>query len=113
MDLTGQVLDESSLEHANETSEERETLNEVTEKTELPTGMTTASEINVSALGVASVLFPANPPLPLNARVIRGRDFHDNSQKPRGLAGAAGIFQSVWDVPDDDADTDHVDRSWT
>jgi hypothetical protein len=112
MDLTGQVLDESSLEHANETSEERETAGEITDEP-VTTGMTTASELNVGALGIASVLFPATPPSPLNARLIRGLSFHDDSKKPRGLAGAAGIFQSIWDLPDDAADAHPSDTGWT
>jgi hypothetical protein len=113
MDLNGQVLDESSLEQENETTEEKETASEIAEKSDLTTGMIAASELNVSALGVASVLFPATPPLPLNPRLIRGRDFHDGGKKPRGLAGAAGVFQSVWDEPEDAAEHDRVDRGWT
>jgi hypothetical protein len=111
MDLNGQILDDSSLEQAIDTVENTDTGGDLTATPNLTTGMTSASELNVNALGVASVLFPATPPLPLNARVIRGRDFHDDSKKPRGLAGAAGIFQSVWDEPEDAADHP-VDTGW-
>jgi hypothetical protein len=52
------------------------------------------------SLGIADVLFPATPPVPLNARLVRGFSFHDEP-KPRGLglARSAGMFPSSWDYP--------------
>ncbi len=111
MDSNGQVLDDAEwLEQATETTEVG---NQITEKKDLAPGTTAVIELNVSALGIASVLFPATPPSPVNARLVRGLSFHDDSKKPRGLAGAAGIFQSIWDEPDDAADVNAIDRGWT
>jgi hypothetical protein len=52
-----------------------------------------SGEMAAGGLGIADVLFPARPPVPANARLIRGFSFHDEA-KPRGLAGAAGYFAS-------------------
>ena len=54
---------------------------------------TERGEMAAGGLGIADVLFPAKPPAPVNARLIRGFSFHDEA-KPRGLAGAAGYFAS-------------------
>jgi hypothetical protein len=114
MDMNGQVLDDADwLEQATETIEEREAGTQITEKKDLTPGATAGLELNVSALGIASVLFPAKPPTAVNARLVRGLSFHDDSKKPRGLAGAAGIFQSIWDEPDDASNVDAIDRGWT
>jgi hypothetical protein len=56
-------------------------------------------EMAAGGLGIADVLFPATPPAPVNARLIRGFSFHDEA-KPRGLAGAAGFFASKRISPD-------------
>jgi hypothetical protein len=60
-----------------------------------------AGEMTAGGLGIADVLFPATPPAPVNARLIRGFSFHDEA-KPRGLAGAAGFFASKRINPDFD-----------
>jgi hypothetical protein len=60
-------------------------------------------EMAAGGLGIADVLFPARPPVPVNARVIRGFSFHDEA-KPRGLAGAAGYFASKQIEFDSDSD---------
>ena len=42
--------------------------------------------------GIAEVLFPANPPAPVNARLIKRFGLEDE-RKPRGLASAAGWYR--------------------
>ena len=51
-------------------------------------------------LGIAAVLFPSTPPTPRHARLIKGLSFQDDSKKPRGLAGAAGLLSAIWQEPD-------------
>ena len=42
--------------------------------------------------GIAEVLFPATPPAPVNARLIKRFGLEDE-RKPRGLASAAGWYR--------------------
>jgi hypothetical protein len=46
----------------------------------------------VMGCGIADVLFPANPPAPVNARLIKRFGLEDE-RKPRGLASAAGWYR--------------------
>ncbi|MGZ5119965.1 MAG: hypothetical protein ACXWCY_05880 [Burkholderiales bacterium] len=115
MDLNGQVLDETnSLTGANETSEPEVTA-EVTENQNPTSYNRDEPGLIVSALGIAAVLFPATPPSAVNARFVRGLNFHDDTKKPRGLAGAAGLFDSLWDEPDSHAVSaiDPFSRNWS
>ena len=115
MNLNGQMLDETnSLTEASEITGEPEVSAEVTEK-QNPSYNSDAPGFSVSALGIAAVLFPATPPSAANARFVRGLNFHDDTKKPRGLAGAAGLFDSLWDGPDSHAVSaiDPFSRNWS
>jgi hypothetical protein len=115
MDLNGHVLDETnSLAEASELSEPEVTA-EVTEKQNPTSYNSDEPAFTVSALGIAAVLFPATPPSAVNARFVRGLNFHDDTKKPRGLAGAAGLFDSLWDEPDSHAVSavDPFSRNWS
>ena len=83
-------INESEQEQHVEQAEEAEELREM--RLEAPVA---------GSLGIADVLFPATPPVPVNARLVRGFSFHDEP-KPRGLglARSAGMFPSSWDYPD-------------
>ena len=50
-----------------------------------------AANAAVMGRGIAEVLFPANPPAPVNARLIKRFGLEDE-RKPRGLASAAGWY---------------------
>ena len=53
-------------------------------------------------LGIAAVLFPATPPVPKNARFVRGTSFHDYEVKrTSGLASAAGFLPAWTELHDD------------
>ncbi|MGZ5094107.1 MAG: hypothetical protein ACXWCY_10710 [Burkholderiales bacterium] len=54
------------------------------------------SALAAGEFGIADVLFPATPPAPLNARLVRGWSFHDEA-KPRGLARSAGLLPPTWE----------------
>ena len=59
-------------------------------------------EIPAENLGIAAVLFPATPPVPKNARFIRGSSFHDYEVKrTSGLASAAGFLPAWTELHDD------------
>ena len=113
MDLNGQAVAETEVE-ASELEYEGETAGEVVNDVQ-PVQALEASDFQVSALGIAAVLFPANPPPAPNARLIRGLSFHDDSKKPRGLAGAAGLFEPTWDETENHAVSavDPFSRNWS
>ena len=89
-------------EHESESDiEEHELRSELTEEHELETESPDQNELQAElrkaqglvsgGLGIADVLFPASPPAPVNARVIKLFSAEDE-KKPRGLASAAGLF---------------------
>ena len=118
MDTNEQALEErQSLDQIDELSDEPEISShdsEAVTETEAPPAASAVApppDVDVRSLGIASVLYPANPPQPVNARLVRGVSFHDHVKKPRGLAGAAGLFDMVWTEPEDRQSG--PDRRWS
>ncbi|MDB5924193.1 MAG: hypothetical protein JWN13_3129 [Betaproteobacteria bacterium] len=116
MDLNAQMLDETnSLAPADETNGQPEIRTEIAAKQNPTIYSSDEPDFIAGALGIAAVLFPASPPSAVNARFVRGLHFHDDTKKPRGLAGAAGLFESFWDEPDSHAVSaiDPFSRNWS
>jgi hypothetical protein len=100
--LAEQNEDEAVEEHETEgeRAEEHELQSHITEEHELEADSFEQNEVKTErhlnrlvagSFGIADVLFPASPPSPVNARVIKLFSA-DDERKPRGLASAAGLF---------------------
>ena len=116
MDLNGQVVAETEgLAEASELTYEAEVAGEAIEQQDQQVDAVERPYFDASGLGIAAVLFPANPPQAANARLIRGLSFHDDSKKPRGLAGAAGLFERTWEETENHAVSavDPFSRNWS
>jgi hypothetical protein len=92
-ELESELVEEHESE--DDDAEEHELRSEITEEHEVETGIAEEHELEAGliagAFGIADVLFPASPPAPVNARVIKLFSAEDE-KKPRGLASAAGLF---------------------
>jgi hypothetical protein len=83
--------DAEEHELRSEITEEHEVETEIAEEHELEAELCAQQGLVAGAFGIADVLFPASPPAPVNARVIKLFSAEDE-KKPRGLASAAGLF---------------------
>jgi hypothetical protein len=98
-ELESELVEEHESE--GDVVEEHELRSEITEQHELETELPEQNEVEAElrgtqglvarGFGIADVLFPASPPAPVNARVIKLFSAEDE-KKPRGLASAAGLF---------------------
>jgi hypothetical protein len=97
-ELEAEIVEEHETE--GELVEEHELQSEITEEHRLEAESCEPNEPNTErhlervaagSFGIADVLFPASPPAPVNARVVKLFSA-DDERKPRGLASAAGLF---------------------
>ena len=96
-ELEDEIVEEHETE--GELAEEDELQNHITEEHGLEAESSEQNEkierqpnpVVTASFGIADVLFPASPPPPVNARVIKLFSA-DDERKPRGLASAAGLF---------------------
>jgi hypothetical protein len=97
-ELDDEIVEEHETEGA--LGEEHELQSQITEEHELEADSSEQNELKAErhlnrvvagSFGIADVLFPASPPAPVNARVIKLFSA-DDERKPRGLASAAGLF---------------------
>jgi hypothetical protein len=97
-ELEDEIVEEHETE--GELAEDQELQSHITEEHELEAASSEQNELKIephpnrvvaASFGIADVLFPASPPPPVNARVIKLFSA-DDERKPRGLASAAGLF---------------------